>query len=308
MSLSHLLDAVTILKNGGLVGLPTETVYGLAADARNQNALHNIFLAKGRPNHHPLIVHLAHLTPLAEWARDIPTYAFTLAKRFWPGPMTLILPKQAWVLDSITGGQSTVGLRVPQHPIAQAVLAAFGSGLAAPSANLFGHISPTSAEHVKQSLGNRVDMILDGGPCKIGIESTIIDCTQAHPRILRPGMITANMIEETTGLTLEAANKNIPRVSGALISHYAPHTPTRLLTEQTLAQAQNTVVLSRHKPANNTIHWIRMPENATAYAHSLYQKLHEADELRCEQILIEAVPNGPEWQGIQDRLTKATAS
>lgn len=311
ISPQDLYHAVNTLKAGGLLGLPTETVYGLAADASNEKAIQKIFLAKGRPSDHPLIVHLAHLTQLADWAcaNNTPAYAFRLAERFWPGPMTLILPKQSHVLDIITGGQPTVGLRIPNHPIAHAVLTAFGGGLAAPSANLFGHISPTSAQHVKQSLGDRVDWIIDGGPCTIGIESTIIDCTQAQPRLLRPGMITPNIIKETTGLTLNQENKATPRVSGALASHYAPRTPTHLVTTIEIDQAENAVVLSHRQPTIRKagVRWLAMPNTAQAYAHALYQKLHEADELRHEQILIEGVPSDPEWQGIRDRLMKASA-
>lgn len=300
---------VNILKNGGLVGLPTETVYGLAADASNEAAVQKIFTAKGRPNNHPLIVHLAHLDQLSNWAYTIPSYAFALAERFWPGPMTLILPKQTHVLDVITGGQHTIGLRIPQHPIAHTILAAFGGGLAAPSANLFGHISPTTAQHVRESLGDRVDWVIDGGPCTIGIESTIIDCTQKHPRILRPGMITAIMIEEVTGLELDQENKKKPRVSGALASHYAPHTPTRLVTTAQIDQAENAVIISRRPLIDKKtgVHCLLMPEHATAYAQVLYQKLHEADQLGYKEIWIEAVPSDPEWQGIQDRLNKASA-
>ena len=313
LSKKDLDHAVHVLKTGRLVALPTETVYGLAADARNEAALKKIFAAKGRPSDHPLIVHIATIDQLSDWAMTIPAYAHKLAEHFWPGPMTLILPKQADVLDLVTGGQTTVGIRIPQHPIAQAVLHAFNGGLAAPSANLFGHISPTSAQHVKQSLGEQVDFILDGGPCAVGIESTIIDCTTPQPRILRPGMITKAMIETATQLTINDEHSCAPRVSGALASHYAPRTPTHLLNtarlDETLQQTDNSVVLSRRKPGIRKpgVHWIVMPHDAEAYAHILYEKLHYADQLQCQQLLIEEVPNDPEWQGIQDRLRKASA-
>lgn len=325
-------QAVECLKKGGLVAIPTETVYGLAADANNEAAVRKIFAAKGRPADHPLIVHIADIKDLSHWARDIPDYALQLAKQYWPGPMTLILKKQAHVLDCITGGQDTVGIRIPNHSVAQQLLKAFEGGLAAPSANKFGHISPTSAEHVRQHLSDTVDIILDGGHCGVGIESTIIDCTGDAPRILRPGMITQNMIEglgpsPRRGDTVEKA----PRVSGALPSHYAPQTLTHLLSAQAIddrmqnLQTNNVVVLSSRKhtphrvklydariphretPADSTIsHWIIMPTDPHAYAHRLYEQLHFADSLGCQAILIEQVPDTPEWSGILDRITKAS--
>lgn len=317
-------QAVDCLKQGGLVGMPTETVYGLAADASNDAAVRKIFAAKGRPADHPLIVHIASAKDLTHWAIDIPDYALTLAEQYWPGPMTLILKKQAHVLDSITGGQDTVGLRVPNHAVAQQLLKAFGGGLAAPSANKFGHISPTSAEHVHKHLSDVVDIILDGGHCGIGIESTIIDCTGASPRILRPGIIT---IETDSHGNVTPT----PRVSGDLASHYAPRTITRLLSaaaiDDRLNNGQNVAVLSTRKymthrvklydarvphraPSINTdiSHWIVMPSDPHAYAHRLYEQLHFADSLECQEILIEQVPDTLEWSGILDRITKATCA
>lgn len=328
-------QAVACLKNGGLVAIPTETVYGLAADASNDVAVRKIFAAKGRPADHPLIVHIVSSKSLSDWATDIPDYALKLAEQYWPGPMTLILTKQAHVLDSITGGQNTVGLRVPQHAVAQQLLNTFGGGLAAPSANLFGHISPTSAEHVRQHLSNKVDIILDGGHCGVGIESTIIDCTGDAPHILRPGMITQNMLEDTLKLDSSLRRgdtaEKAPRVSGALPSHYAPRTQARLLSAQAIddilknPETKNIVVLSSRKPIAhhvkfydsrvphraphidpNLSSWIVMPSDPHAYAHRLYEQLHFADSLECQEILIEQVPDAPEWTGILDRLTKAS--
>lgn len=324
-------QAVECLKNGGLVAIPTETVYGLAADASNDAAVRKIFAAKGRPADHPLIVHIADINELSHWAQDIPDYALKLAEHYWPGPLTLILKKQAHVLDSVTGGQNTVGVRIPQHTVAQQLLKAFGGGLAAPSANKFGHISPTSAEHVRQHLGDDIDIILDGGHCGVGIESTIIDCSGDAPRILRPGMISpVGAIPPWLPVSTEITDT--PRVSGALPSHYAPRTLTRLLSAQSIdeilknPETKNIVVLSSHKPMARHIKlydsrvphrepyidpninsWIVMPSDPHAYAHRLYEQLHFADSLMCQEIWIEQTPNTSEWSGILDRITKATA-
>lgn len=330
-------QAVECLKKGGLIAIPTETVYGLAADASNEMAVRKVFEAKGRPIDHPLIVHIAELNDVSRWAKDIPNYALKLAEHYWPGPMTLILKKQAHVLDTVTGGQDTVGIRIPNHPVAQQLLKAFGGGLAAPSANRFGYISPTSAEHVRQDLGDVVDIILDGGNCGIGIESTIIDCSGDAPKILRPGMISEKDIFELlrlgTSLRWGDTAEKTPRVSGALPSHYAPRTLTRLLSAQTIdeilknPEAKNIVVISSRKPIAphvklydsrlphrepyidpNISSWIVMPSDPHAYAHQLYEQLHFADSLMCQEILIEEIPNTPEWNGIRDRIVKASSS
>jgi L-threonylcarbamoyladenylate synthase len=327
-------QAADCLKKGGLVAMPTETVYGLAADANNDAAVRKIFAAKGRPADHPLIVHIASMKELSHWAIEIPDYAFKLAEQYWPGPMTLILKKQAHVLDSVTGQQNTVGIRIPQHAVAQQLLQAFGGGLAAPSANRFGQISPTSAAHVQKHLGDVVDIILDGGNCGIGIESTIIDCSGDAPRILRPGMITEAMLKEVEGND-KVSNKYLSpspvRAPGKLPSHYAPKTTTRLLDANTIdsilknTETQNIVILSSRKPIvhhiklydsrvphrstyidPNICSWIVMPTEPYAYAHHLYEQLHFADSLNCQEILIEHVPDAPEWSGILDRITKAS--
>jgi L-threonylcarbamoyladenylate synthase len=222
-------QAVNILRTGGLVAFPTETVYGLGADARNSEALAKIFAAKQRPMDHPLIVHLADVSQLTDWAREIPESAHQLADIFWPGPLTLILKKARGVVDLVTGGQETVGLRIPSHPVAQALLKEFNSGIAAPSANRFGRISPTSAEAVREELGQSVDLILSGGQCEVGLESTILDLSSDIPVILRPGMITGLQIESILNIPVLYQKKNAPRVSGALESHYAPDTPLALI-------------------------------------------------------------------------------
>lgn len=328
ISQKHIDQAVEILKKSGLVAMPTETVYGLAADASNEAAVRKIFAAKGRPDNHPLIVHIANINQLSDWAQEIPDYAIKLAEHYWPGPMTLILKKQSHVLDAVTGKQDSVGIRIPNHPVALQLLEAFSGGLAAPSANRFGYISPTTAEHVRQDLGDKVDMILDGGHCGIGIESTIIDCTGDAPRILRPGMIfPVGAIPPWLPVPTEIST---PRVSGALDSHYAPKTITRLLSAQTiddiLKTKKNIVVLSQRKYITHPVklydarvphraplinpdisHWIVMPNDPHAYAHRLYEQLHFADNLKCQEIWIEHVPDTSEWNGILDRITKASA-
>lgn len=329
ISKKQLETALALLRKGRLVALPTETVYGLAADASNEDAVAKIFHAKGRPSNHPVIVHIGSVNQLNEWATDIPDYAYKLAKAFWPGPMTLILKKQTQVLETITGGQDSVGIRIPSHPIMQKVLQHFHGGLAAPSANRFGHISPSLAKHVKESLGDKVDLIIDGGATSVGIESTIIDCTQDHPGILRPGMITADEIEKSTGLTLLQNHSETLRVSGNLKSHYAPGTKTYLVSTKELIQHiesnPSAVIISRSKPIINKVivhdarlptrqaqhdgkqHWIIMPSDAQAYAHCLYEQLHYADQLDCDVILVENVPGTALWSGINDRLQKASA-
>lgn len=336
-------QAAECLKQSGLVAIPTETVYGLAADASNEVAVRKIFSVKERPADHPLIVHIAKIEQLPHWAKDIPDYAYALAKHYWPGPMTLILKKQAHVLDIVTGGQDSVGIRIPNHPVAQQLLEAFEGGLAAPSANRFGYISPTSAEHVQQDLGDKVDIILDGGQCGIGIESTIIDCTGETPRILRPGMISEQDILTLLKPALAHSTLNVemdcratrammppvkPRVSGALESHYAPRTKTKLLSVKEIDQAtsnENIVILSPRKPKHHGVklydsriphrkplpnpditHWIVMPSNPHGYAHRLYEQLHFADSLMCQEIWIESIPETAEWKGIEDRIKKAS--
>jgi L-threonylcarbamoyladenylate synthase len=315
---AEIAQAVALLKAGKLVAMPTETVYGLGADASNEAAVHRIFAAKERPYHHPLIVHIADIHQLHHWARDIPPAALQLAKAYWPGPLTMVFKKQPHVLDVITGQQDTIGIRIPKHPVAQALLQAFGSGIAAPSANRFTRISPTTAEAVKEELGDRVDLILEGGACEVGLESTIIDMTQTIPTILRPGMITPEAIQTVLGTPVQAKLQDAPstRAPGMHHLHYAPATPTQLMDTQTLTQFLDSspeneliavITYQKHlfSPRNH-IKLMAMPSDPTLYAHDLYHTLRMLDHSGVTQILIEAVPQTMEWDAIRDRLSRAT--
>jgi len=319
----ELEKAADLLRQGRLVAFPTETVYGLGANANNSQAVQQIFSVKGRPADHPIIVHLPNIEHLASWAADISLEAQLLAKHFWPGPLTLILKKNKTVSNIVTGGQDTVGLRIPSHPVAQALLKTFNGGIAAPSANRFGHISPTTAEHVRQELRDKVDLILDGGPCSVGIESTIVDCSNDTLRILRPGIITASQISDVLHKNISINHKNAPRVSGHLESHYAPQTTTKLIStaeleneiKELIKQNKNVAVLARYKmdPAvkprdDSNLIWIELPKTAKEYAYKLYAQLRHADNQNCEMILVEEVPDTDEWAGIRDRLKKASTS
>jgi L-threonylcarbamoyladenylate synthase len=298
-------EAVAALRRGELVGMPTETVYGLAADARNPVAITRIFALKGRPSNHPVIVHLHHMEQMRAWAKDIPEHAWQLAREFWPGPMTLILHKQPGVLDLITGGQDSIGLRVPNHPMALQLLAEFDDGLAAPSANRFGHISPTTAQHVREEFGSNLGIILDGGAAQVGIESTIIDARTAALSILRPGAITREQIKHLADKRTQPAI-NSPRVPGALQSHYAPRTKARLFDRDEIRVLPNTLVLSiATQPA--FAQGITLSANPNEYAHALYAALRALDARGAEQIFIERPPQTPAWAAIWDRLSRACA-
>jgi L-threonylcarbamoyladenylate synthase len=308
--------AVVILKAGGLVAIPTETVYGLGADARNPLAVDKIFTAKQRPASHPLIVHLATSADMSHWAREIPKSALQLAEAFWPGPLTLILKKRPEVLDGVTGGQDTIALRMPRHPVALALLQAFGGGLVAPSANRFTRVSPTTAEAVHAELGDQVDLILDGGPCEVGLESTILDLSSDTPRILRPGMISPAQIASVLRIEISVQRQDYPaeiRVPGMHHLHYSPVTPTTWLTStsnlQTLTTNELPAVVLTHSPldlsAYSAITAITMPNNPDEYAHELYASLRAQDHQQYKRILIEAVPDEIEWDAIRDRLMKA---
>ncbi len=303
-------EAVAALRRGEVIGLPTETVYGLAADAGNAAAVARVFALKQRPAGHPLIVHLGAPQQLDQWARSVPEAARVLAARYWPGPLTLVLPRAAQVLDAVTGGQDTVALRMPAHPLARAVLDAFGGALAAPSANRFGRISPTRPEHVRAEFGDTVPCVLDGGPCAVGIESTILDLSGAAPRILRPGAITRAMLEATLGVAVaEHAAADSPRVSGSMAAHYAPRTPLRLLDrEELLAQTQEPgALLLSHGFDMPPEAGLRLPANAAAYARALYAALRDLDARGARMLLVEQVPDAPEWAGVRDRLARAAA-
>lgn len=316
--------ASDLLRAGDIVGMPTETVYGLAADALNPDAVKKIFAAKGRPADHPLIVHLPAADHLPRWAASIPKDALALARAFWPGPLTLILKRASDVPDEVTGGQDTVGLRVPSHPVALALLQVFDSGIAAPSANRFGRISPTTAGHVQEELGDKVAMVLDGGACEVGIESTILDFSRDAPEILRPGAITPDDIARVIGRRplvrgeaspATATAQAAPRVSGALAAHYAPRTPVRLLASVRLceeaamlaAEGSRVAVLTHSvaNPHDSRLIWQAMPADAAAYAHELYASLRALDTLDADFILIEALPEAPAWRAIADRLQRA---
>jgi len=317
VSATDIARAVAVLKSGDLVAFPTETVYGLGADAANAAAVRKIFAAKGRPANHPLIVHIADAVQLANWAREIPPAAHTLAKKFWPGPLTLVLKRNPNVPDAVTGGQDTVALRVPSHPVAQALLREFGGGIAAPSANRFGRVSATTAAHVREEFGDSVACVLDGGAADVGIESTIVDCSRATPTLLRPGWITPRELEAALGAPLAAPGANAPRAPGTLDKHYAPQTPLQLmeadlvveLARSLTRQGRRVAVLARTtlRPLIEGLVWIAAPADAAGYAHDLYARLRELDHAGCDAILVEQPPEEPEWLAIRDRLNRAAA-
>jgi L-threonylcarbamoyladenylate synthase len=312
--------AAQLLRAGALVAFPTETVYGLGADARNAEAVRRIFAIKERPTDHPLIVHLAGADLLPRWAREISVGAEALAEAFWPGPLTLILPRASTVEDVVTGGQDSVGLRVPAHPIAHALLTRLlelgGDGIAAPSANRFGRISATNARHVAAEFGNAIALVLDGGSSRHGLESTIVDLTRGDPVLLRPGAITAEALRRVLGSAPQVASSNSPRASGTMASHYAPGTAARLLAPDELVRALSTMsqagagiaILARSvaMPMAFAGAWIAAPESSTAYARDLYANLRTLDARGVDEIWIEAPPDGPDWVAVNDRLRRAT--
>ena len=307
-----MVAAAARLRAGGLVAFPTETVYGLGADATNAKAVAKIYAAKGRPADHPLIVHVASLAGLGDWADDVRPYAIALARDFWPGPMTLIVKRSALAGDFITGGQDTVGVRVPNHPVALGLLQAFiksgGKGVAAPSANRFGNVSPTTAQAVVAELSDYLadtDQILDGGACDVGVESTIIDCTGDVPRILRPGAVTAQMIQESTGLTVVdavVAEREEIRVSGSLESHYAPD--ATVVLDQLPIAGQGFIALADSATPAGVIR-LAAPQTHQEFARVLYAALRAADD----QAIAVVVVHQPVGDGIaiaiRDRLMRA---
>ena len=302
--------AVEILRRGGLVAFPTETVYGLGADASSAKAIARLYEVKRRPADHPVIVHFDSAGRAFTWTREVPEAARTLAKRFWPGPLTLILKRSALARDFITGGQDNVGVRVPAHPVAHELLAAFGGGIAAPSANRFGQVSPTSAAHVREDLGGDVDLVLEGGPSEVGIESTIVDLSRGAPVVLRPGKISADEIGAALRQAVVQSAVEAPRHSGGLERHYAPRTPARLVAvhelDREIARRKDKVaVLAFSRPDERVDYWLRMPRDAQAYAQKLYAALRELDGAGCEAILIEAPPETAEWAAVLDRLRRA---
>jgi len=321
-------EAAQVLRAGGLVAFPTETVYGLGADAGSDAAVCAIFAAKGRPSDHPLIVHVAAgargTEALAHFARPLPAFAQKLVRAFWPGPLTLIVERQPGVGAAAAGGQDTIGLRCPAHPVAQALLAACAEqgvlGVAGPSANRFGRVSPTTARHVQQEFGDTL-LVVDGGPCEVGIESTIVDCSRGAPVLLRPGAITRTQIEAAGGEPLrdkDSLGAPDPRASGTLEAHYAPTAKVRLMDAKALqagldvlgANAANMAVWSRSALSSRSQRLLqrRMPDDAAAAAQQLFAVLRGFDAEGVKLIWVETPPATPEWEGVLDRLTRAAAS
>ncbi len=320
---AHINAAVRLLHAGQLVSFPTETVYGLGGDAGNPAAIQRIFQLKGRPVNHPLIVHLADAGHLNEWAREIPPVAWKLAERFWPGPLTLILKKAAGVVPLVTGGQDTIGLRVPAHPLALKLLRAFGGGLAAPSANRFGCVSPTRAEHVRAEFADHLALVLDGGCCRVGVESTILSLVTEAPVILRPGGISASQLAEVLGCRPRSQDNPSSdiRVPGLLTSHYATLTPLEVVNRERLwlrakqLRAQGLRMafmtlenppLERYQAQRN--HIIEMPNEPQAYARALYHTMRSLDRGGYDLLLVEAPPQTEAWSAVNNRLLRAAAT
>lgn len=314
MAPAEIEGAVRVLEAGGLVGLPTETVYGLAADASNGLAVRRIFAAKGRPSSHPLITHVADVAQAQRLALHWPEKAEVLAQALWPGPLTLIVPRGPQVIDEVTGGQPTVAIRVPAHPVALDVLRAFGRGVAAPSANRFGAVSPTTAQHVRDSLGTVVDVVLDGGPCTVGVESTIVDVSGVAPRVLRPGSVSVEQLEALLGEEVEVAGlgETQVRAPGLLASHYAPSAGLVVVTvEQTkgalaaqVALGEKVVLLAPMAFAGPH-RWLPVPDDAEGFARVLYARLREADEMGADLIVAVAPTAAGVGLAVIDRLAKA---
>jgi len=315
-------EAAARIRAGALVGFPTETVYGLGADASSDAAVAGIFAAKGRPADHPLIVHVAHAAQAHDYAASVPPFAQRLMDAFWPGPLTVIVPRREGVARAAAGGQDSVGLRCPAHPVALAFLKACGTGVAGPSANRFGRVSPTTAPHVAEEFGDEL-LVLDGGPCAVGIESSIVDCTRSRPVLLRPGVLTRAQLEAACGepvLDKDDAQlgASAPRASGTLEAHYAPRAKVRLMDAAMLqtaldvlgADAAAIAIYARTLPriASAQLHCRRMPDDALATAQQLFAVLRDFDAQGVQLIWIETPPAAPEWDGVRDRLARAAAS
>lgn len=314
-------DAARQLERGELVAFPTETVYGLGADAENPAAVAKIYLAKGRPSNHPVIVHLAPEADLAYWAQDVSSAARKLIAAFWPGPLTIIFKRAAHIPDTVSGGQDSIGLRCPSHPVAQALLRAFKhgkGGIAAPSANKFGHVSPTTAQHVRDEFSEDknglLNCILEGGQSEVGIESTIIDLSRGHPVLLRPGHISAAQIAAVLGVWPALPDQGAPRASGTLESHYAPHTPVALVDGaqlravlQKLQARGRRVALMQHAAEGfaAVAASVSLPATPAAYAHDLYAALRAMDQVHADVIVVQAPPIDDAWSGVNDRLRRA---
>ena len=325
--LQAIAQAAQTIQAGGLVGFPTETVYGLGADASNDQAVAGIFAAKGRPADHPLIVHVADAAQVNDYASSVPPFAARLMQAFWPGPLTVILPRKPGSAAAAAGGQNSIGLRCPAHPVAsaflKACLASGVSGVAGPSANRFGRVSPTTARHVVQELGDAL-LVLDGGSCAVGIESSIVDCTRSQPVLLRPGVLTRGQLEAACGEpvlsndALLAMQGAAPRASGTLESHYAPNAKVRLMAAAALqtaldmlgADAANIAIYTRStlRITSSGLLYRRMPDDALATAQQLFAVLREFDEKGVKLIWIEQLPLAQEWDGVRDRLQRAAAN
>ncbi len=307
-------EAVEALRAGELVVFPTETVYGLGANAADPAAVRKIFEVKGRPSDHPVIVHLDNPRYLHRWVSRMVPVAEQLAAKFWPGPLTLILPKADNVNDVVTGGQDSIGIRIPSHPIAQQLLTAFGGGIAAPSANRFGRLSPTKPEHVREELGSAVQCILDGGESPIGLESTIVSCLDNEARLLRPGFITRSQLEAVVGPL--ASGGTPPRVSGDRRLHYAPSTPLAIVASDDLekcagefvSRQEKVAVLAMRPPLQTQRYmtWINAGKKPETYAHNLYNHLRTLDSAGCARILVQQLPDDERWVAILDRLRRAS--
>jgi L-threonylcarbamoyladenylate synthase len=311
--------AVQALRDGELVAFPTETVYGLGANAQNPAAVRKIFDAKGRPPNHPVIVHLDSPRYLHRWVREVPESATRLGESFWPGPLTMVMPRAPNVHDVITGGQDTIAIRVPAHPMAQQLLTAFGGGIAAPSANRYGRLSPTRAEHVREELGETIRVILDGGECQVGLESTIVSFEAAGTvRLLRPGSVTAAQIRGVVGELLVGADSVSPRVPGSAPTHYAPSTPLTIVPPGEIdAQAdaassggRRVAVLAQRLPlrSHKYVTWINAGRRPESYGRDLYTNLRTLDKAGCRRILVQDVPEGERWDAIRDRLLRAASN
>jgi len=317
-----LAQAVAALRAGDVVAFPTETVYGLGADATRPDALERVFALKGRPRTHPLIVHLADAAAARAWAGDWPQAAQRLAERYWPGPLTLVLPRSPLASDAVTGGQESVALRVPSHPVARALLRAFGGAIAAPSANRYGHVSPTRAAHVREEFGDAVPLVLDGGDCEVGLESTIVACLGGRLALLRPGAITLAALRAVAGdvqpAGADAGGVALPRTPGSTPAHYAPRTPLQLLAGNALGAAARAraaggarvgvLALAAAPPGlAGGVHWLAAGADPVRFGHDLYARLRDLDRLGLDQLLVESVPAGEAWDAVRDRLARAAA-
>jgi L-threonylcarbamoyladenylate synthase len=314
-SQADLEAAVDALRDGELVAFPTETVYGLGANASNPAAVRKVFELKGRPPSHPVIVHIDQQKYLKRWVRELTPEAEKLAEAFWPGPLTLVLPRSESVHDEVTGGQDSVAIRIPSHPMARQLLDAFGGGIAAPSANRYGRLSATRAEHVQDEFGDAVKVVLDGGECQVGLESTIVSCLDGTVRLLRPGSITLGQLRAVAGNVEIGADKSSPRVPGSAIAHYAPSTPLTVvpggeldaLAESLSEGGQRIAVLAQRLPMKTYqfVTWINSGKRAESFGHDLYANLRTLDKAGCARILVQEVPGDERWDAVRDRLARA---